>query len=122
MGAGSTSTGEFREHVEVIRSELERIGKSESEFTISKRVYVAIDDDEERAKARLSSWFGAHYGNADLSAHVSVWGSVAKCIEGIQQVVNSGAEMLMFNPVFDHMDHLEKLRYQVIPELSYTLL
>ena len=121
MGAGSTSTGEFREHVEVIRSELERIGKSESEFTISKRVYVAIDDDEERAKARLSSWFGAHYGNADLSAHVSVWGSVAKCIEGIQQVVNSGAEMLMFNPVFDHMDHLEKLRYQVIPKLSYTL-
>ena len=121
MGAGSTSTGEFREHVEIIRSELNRIGRPESGFTISKRVYVAIDDDEVRAKARLTRWFGAHYGNTDLAAHVSVWGSVARCIEGIQQVVNSGAEMLMFNPVFDHMDHLEKLHYQVIPELSYTL-
>ena len=120
MGAGSTSTAEFKEHVEIIRSELNLIGKSESEFTIAKRVYVAIDDDEERAKARLSSWFGAHYGNPDLAAHVSVWGSVAKCTIGVQQVVNSGAEMLMFNPVFDHMDHLEKLRYQVIPNLSYT--
>ncbi|SVC16864.1 uncharacterized protein METZ01_LOCUS269718, partial [marine metagenome] len=39
-------------------------------------------------------------------------------ISGIQDVLDSGAEMLMFNPVFDHMEHLEILTSDIIPNLK----
>ena len=67
MGAGSTSTRQFKDHCRIVKSELNRLGKDESKFTISKRVYVAVDDDETRALKRLTDWFGAHYGNPDLA-------------------------------------------------------
>ena len=78
MGAGSTSTRQFKDHCRIVKSELNRLGKDESKFTISKRVYVAVDDDETRALKRLTDWFGSHYGNPDLAERVSVWGSVEK--------------------------------------------
>ena len=62
MGAGSTSTRQFKDHCRIVKSELNRLGKDESKFTISKRVYVAVDDDETRALKRLTDWFGSHYG------------------------------------------------------------
>ena len=73
MGAGSTSTRQFKDHCRIVKSELNRLGKDESKFTISKRVYVAVDDDETRALKRLTDWFGSHYGNPDLAERVSVW-------------------------------------------------
>ena len=118
MGAGSTSTRQFKDHCRIVKSELNRLGKDESKFTISKRVYVAVDDDETRALKRLTDWFGSHYGNPDLAESVSVWGSVEKCILGMQEVLDAGAEMLMFNPVFDHMEHLEILTSDIIPHLK----
>ena len=33
-------------------------------------------------------------------------------------LIDSGAGMLMFNPVFDHMFHLKTLREEVIPFLT----
>ena len=120
MGAGSTSTSQFRDHCQVVRSQLNRLGKDRSKFTISKRVYVAVDDDENRALKRLTDWFGSHYGNRDLAEKVSVWGSAEKCISGMQDVLDSGAEMLMFNPVFDHMEHLEILTSDIIPNLKVS--
>ena len=49
---------------------------------------------------------------------MSVWGAVEKCILGMQEVLDAGAEMLMFNPVFDHMEHLEILTSDIIPHLK----
>ena len=34
------------------------------------------------------------------------------------EVVEGGAEMLMLNPVFDHMEHLEALCRDVVPQLT----
>ena len=117
MGAGSTSTGQFREHVGIIRQALERSGRDPSTFAISKRVYVALDDDEARAERRLRDWFGQRYGNADLASRVSVWGSASRCLEGLTEIVEDGGKMLMLNPVFDHMEHLEALARDVVPNL-----
>jgi len=117
MGAGSTTTAQFREHVPIVQQALEANGKDPALFPISKRVYVAIDDDEVRAEQRLRDWFGRHYGNADLGSSVSVWGSVSRVVEGLSQVVDAGARMLMLNPAFDQMHHLETLHRDVIPQL-----
>ena len=121
MGAGSTSTSQFRDHVLTIRGELERLQRDPAGFPISKRVYVAVDNDADRAKRRLTEWFGSWYGRAEMAAEVSVWGSVEACVEGLQEVVDAGAEMLMLNPVFDYDEHLETLMSEVGPELRVTL-
>ena len=118
MGAGSTSTAQFRDHVEVIRSELEQAGKDMDAFPIAKRVYIAIDDDSNRAERRLRDWFGAWYGRAEMGSEVSVWGSVDDCVDVLMEVVEAGAGMVMLNPVFDYEDHLEKLASEVAPRLE----
>jgi len=110
MGAGSSSTEQFKQHVSILHEHLEAAGRDPNTFPISKRVYIALDDDESRAEGRLREWFGRHYGSADMGSQVSVRGSVAKCAEGLEEIVDGGAQMLMLNPVFDQMDHLEELR------------
>ena len=121
MGAGSTSTAQFREHVEILREELELRGMDSNPFPISKRVYIAVDDDAERAERRLTEWFGAWYGRAEMGSEVSVWGSVDACVQGLQEVIDAGAEMLMLNPVFDFDEHLETLASKVGPALERKL-
>ena len=116
MGAGSSSTAQFAECVGRLRMYLEEAGRDPSTFAISKRVYVAIDDDARRAETRLREWFGHRYKNADMASEVSVWGSVSQCIDGIVKVVEAGAEMVMLNQVFDHTEHLEALAQEVIPQ------
>ena len=37
-------------------------------------------------------------------------GSASRCAEGLAEIVDGGAQMLMLNPVFDQMEHLEELR------------
>ena len=118
VGAGSTTTEQFKGHVEIIRQGLEASGRDPMAFPISKRVYVALDSDESRAERRLREWFGQRYGSADMASSVSVWGSAGRCVEGLAEVVESGAQMLMLNPVFDHMEHLEALSEEVIPHLG----
>ena len=117
MGAGSTTAEQFEGHVEIVRQNLAASDRDPATFPISKRVYVAIDDDEARAERRLREWFAQWYGNADLGSAVSVWGDVSRCVEGLARVVNGGAQMLMLNPVFDHMEHLDAFQHEVIPQL-----
>ena len=118
MGAGSTTSGQFIEHVKIIRTELNRLNRSSDDFKISKRVYVAIDDNKSRAEDRLRTWFKANYGNSDLGSQVSVWGPSDEIVPELQHLIDSGAGMLMFNPVFDHMFHVEILKKEVIPFLT----
>ena len=120
MGAGSTTTEQFKGHVGTIREALESSCRDPSTFPISKRVYVAVDNDESRAERRLHEWFEQRYGSADLASRVSVWGSASRCVEGLVEIVDAGAQMLMLNPVFDHLEHLEALRQGVIPHLRLS--
>ena len=110
MGAGSSSTEQFKQHVSILHEHLETSGRDPDTFPISKRVYIALDDDEDRAKARLREWFGRHYGNAEMGSEVTVRGSASRCVEELAEIVDAGAQMLMLNPVFEQMEHLEEFR------------
>jgi alkanesulfonate monooxygenase SsuD/methylene tetrahydromethanopterin reductase-like flavin-dependent oxidoreductase (luciferase family) len=109
MGAGSSTAQQFKEHVAILRESLAASNRDPSTFAISKRVYVAIDNNAGRAERRLREWFGRYYGNADLGSRVSVWGSASRCADGLAEIVQSGAQMLMLNPMFDLLEHLESL-------------
>ena len=117
MGAGSSTTNNFLECVQQLNTFLEEAGRDPATFPISKRVYLAVDDNEQRAEQRITTWFDNRYHNAALGAQVSVWGSSAKVAEELGRIVNGGAEMVMLNPMFDHMEHLEQLVEEVIPNI-----
>jgi len=87
-------------------------------FGISKRVYIAVDDDRERAERMLREWFAVRYRSADMASRVSVWGSRAECAEKLAALVRAGARHLMLNPVFDEMEQMEVLANEVIPALG----
>ena len=117
MGAGYSNTAQFATCVGHIRTFLEESGKDPSTFPLSKRVYLAVDNDENRAERRLQEWFTARYHDAAGGSRVAIWGSAAKCTEKLAEVIEAGADMLMLNPVFDHMEHLEVLAEEVMPNL-----
>ncbi|MEE3167547.1 MAG: TIGR03619 family F420-dependent LLM class oxidoreductase, partial [Chloroflexota bacterium] len=94
MGAGSSDTASFVTAVDQTKMYLEEADRDPGSFTISKRVYVAVDNDEDRAEGRLKEWFGKRYGNADMASQVSVWGSTAKVTEKLAKVTGAGAEMV----------------------------
>jgi probable F420-dependent oxidoreductase len=117
MGAGSASTATFVEEMGLLRRFCEEAGRDPATLDVGKRVYVAIDRDRDRAGRRLTEWFGAFYGRPALAAEVSVWGSVDEVVEGLRAVVAGGARLLMLNPVFDELEHLEVFAAEVLPRL-----
>jgi probable F420-dependent oxidoreductase len=109
MGAGSSTIDSFRGRVEQLRQFLAEAGRDPATLPISKRLYIALDDDADRAERRLRDWFRVYYRSDELASRVSVWGTREHCAERIAEVLDAGAEMVLLNPVFDHQEHLEGL-------------
>lgn len=108
-GAGSSGRDSFGERVALVKGLLAAEGRDAASFPISKRVYMAVDDDEGRALRRLKEWSGYYYGNPDLPEHVAVWGSPARVQEQLAAWSEIGVDEFILNPVFDMEEHLEKL-------------
>jgi probable F420-dependent oxidoreductase len=117
MGAGSLSTARFAEEVTLLRRLLAEAGRDPDAFPVAKRVYIAVDPDAARAEKRLAEWFGAFYGRPQLAAEVSVWGPVQACVDGLARVAAAGARLIMLNPVFDELEHLERFAADLAPRL-----
>lgn len=117
MGAGSSSSADFVRGVASVRRLLDEANRDPASFAISKRVYLAVDDDRARAERRLREWFGTRYRNADMAVRVSIWGGRAECVDKLGELVRAGAQHLLLNPVFDEMDHLELLARDIVPRL-----
>ena len=117
MGAGSLSTAKFADEVKLLHGFLREAGCDPATFPIGKRVYLAIDKDRQRAAKRLTEWFGGFYGRPQMAEEVSVFGSKDECVAGLRDVVAAGARLLLLNPVFDEMEHLEQLATEIGPAL-----
>jgi alkanesulfonate monooxygenase SsuD/methylene tetrahydromethanopterin reductase-like flavin-dependent oxidoreductase (luciferase family) len=118
MGAGSSSAADFKAQSQSIRGLLEEAKRDPATFTISKRVYIAVDDNKSRAEERLRAWFGSRYGNADMASRVAVWGNVNECLDQLAAIIGYGAEHLLLNSAFDDMEHLELFAKEIIPQLT----
>ena len=114
MGPGSSTGADFAGQVATLRRLLEAADRDPSTFSISKRVYLAIDDDAARAERRLRQWFGHNYGNEAMANEVSIWGPSAEVQERLDELIAAGNDELpvrhlLLNPVFDFDDHLDAL-------------
>lgn len=117
MGAGSSSSADFVNQVGILRRLFDEEKRDPARFAISKRVYLAVDDDRARAERMLREWFGSRYRNADMAPRVCIWGSRAECIDKLGALVRAGAGHLMMNPVFDEIEQMEILAHDVLPNL-----
>ena len=119
FGAGSTSTARFAEQVMVVRAALAQAGRPAESFPIAKRVYVAIDDNAERARARMNAALAELYGRRVEAIEVAaVAGTTADCVRELYQVAEAGAELILCTVLFDQAEQMEQLAAAVIPKLG----
>ncbi|MBV9918847.1 MAG: LLM class flavin-dependent oxidoreductase [Solirubrobacterales bacterium] len=117
MGAGSQTPAQFAEQVKVVMEELGAQERDPGSFRIGKRVYVHVDDDAARGRRRLEDALTQHYGRGGWSEHIFA-GPPSACAEGIRAVADAGAELILFNPLLDDAEQLERLAGEVIPALT----
>ena len=119
FGAGSNTTGQFAQQVQIVREEIGRQDRDPAAFPIAKRVYIAVDDDAGRAHDRIAAALKRSYPfRGDDITLVGVSGTPSDCVAGLQQVADAGAEMIQLNPLFDDADQMERLAAEVIPQLA----
>jgi len=120
FGAGSNTTEQFAKQVQIVRDELADQGRDPAGFPIAKRVYIAVDDDAERARERMRAALDRLYGFFPLGdmTPVSVWGTPDACVRGLRDVADSGAGLILLNPLFDDAEQMERLAAEVVPRLS----
>ncbi|GAB3431781.1 LLM class flavin-dependent oxidoreductase [Flindersiella endophytica] len=119
IGAGSSTTEQFARHAHAIRTELRHRQRDPAGFTVAKRVYIAVDDHAETARARIADALHRRYdyfGMGDLAA-VAVAGTVDDCVAGLRDVAAAGAHLVLLNPLFDGLQQLSRLAHDVIPQL-----
>ncbi len=117
MGAGSSSSGSFIRESRRIRQMLDEAKRDPATFHFAKRVYLAVDADKARGERRIKDWFAKRYKNAELGPKVCIWGGAAECAEKIREIVEAGAQQIVFNPMFEEMEHLEICAKEIMPQL-----
>jgi probable F420-dependent oxidoreductase len=117
FGAGSSPTARFAEQVDVLRTVLEEEGRDPAGFGVAKRVYVAVEDDGDRARERMAAELSALYGGARLP-DVAVAGTPDECAAGLRAVADAGAELILLTVMYDEAAQLERLHAEVLSELA----
>ena len=118
IGAGSSTTARFADSVTIAREAMAELGHPD--FKIAKRVYLAVDDNAERARTRIGEALGSLYAGFPLNdiVSVAVHGTPDDVVRGLQEVADSGAEMILLNPMFDEHEQMERLTAEVLPRLN----
>jgi probable F420-dependent oxidoreductase len=112
MGAGSQTTGQFAEQMRVVQEAISQSGRTD--FRIAKRVYIAVDDDEERARSRMSEALQVMYGYFGIKVlDAAVCGPPSACVARLREIKALGAQLILLNPLFDDMDQMERLASEV---------
>jgi alkanesulfonate monooxygenase SsuD/methylene tetrahydromethanopterin reductase-like flavin-dependent oxidoreductase (luciferase family) len=80
---------------------------------MGKRAYVAID----RPEQEVADWFRAVYGPA-ITPEVAITGSAQEVADGLHQLQEQGAELVLIAPTGDDRPQLEKIVEHVLPNLG----
>ncbi|QNI05740.1 LLM class flavin-dependent oxidoreductase [Mycobacterium kubicae] len=122
LGAGSSTTADFARAAATVRRELDEQHQDPASFTIGKRVYLMIDDNADRARERVLTGLRCIYGTMPGVDAVPVSGTPDDVVNGLSEVIDAGAQMLLLNPVgldvAANREQMERLAAEVIPRLS----
>ena len=115
MGSGGSSTATFARSVPILKTALEKAGRDPASFPISKRVFMAVDERADVARAELHRWFSVVYRNPDGTDASGVHGTPQQVREKLEELVRMGANHLLLNPVSRHVEQLDALAAVVNP-------
>jgi probable F420-dependent oxidoreductase len=109
MGAGGSSTDDFRRAVPLLRESLEAAGRDPAGFPISKRIFIAVDEKPEIARTELARWYTEVYHNPGGTDSSGIHGTPEQVRARLEEMVAMGANHLLLNPVSHHVEQLEAL-------------
>jgi probable F420-dependent oxidoreductase len=109
LGAGSSASAAFPDQVRILADALRTAGRDPDAFPIGKRVYIAVEATEQRARERLTPVLDGMYDAPGLTARVAVCGPPEACAAQLRDLTAAGARELLLNPMYDHLEQLEAL-------------
>jgi probable F420-dependent oxidoreductase len=109
MGAGGSTTDDFRKAVPLLREALEKAGRDPGKFPISKRIFISVDEKPETARTELNRWYTEVYHNPPGTDSSGIHGTPKQVRERLEEMVAMGANHLLLNPVSRHTEQLEAL-------------
>ena len=119
FGAGSSTTAAFADQVAIIRRALADAGRPARDFGIAKRLYIAIDENTERARERMNAALERIYGQRVPSIEAAaVAGAPADCVREVRAIAAAGAELILFTAPFEQAEHAERLASEIIPQIG----
>ena len=65
--------------------------------------------------AALAAMYGQRVPAIEAAA---VAGTAAECVAGVRAVIDAGAEMILFTPLYDLAEHMELIAAEIIPALG----
>jgi alkanesulfonate monooxygenase SsuD/methylene tetrahydromethanopterin reductase-like flavin-dependent oxidoreductase (luciferase family) len=109
MGSGGSSIAEFARSVPLLRDALAQAGRDSAGFPVSKRIFMAVDDRPEVARAELNRWFTEVYHNPAGTDASGIHGTREQVRERLEEVIAMGANHLLLNPVSRHVEQMAAL-------------
>lgn len=109
MGAGGSTSEDFRKAVPLLREALEKAGRDPNGFPISKRIFIAVDEKPDAARAELHRWYTEVYHNPPGTDTSGIHGTPEHVRERLQEMIAQGASHLLLNPVSRHVEQLHAL-------------
>ena len=109
MGSGGSSIAHFGRSVAILKEELAKLGRDPEKFPISKRVFMAVDERPEMARAELHRWFTEVYHNPEGTDASGIHGTPEQVRERLEELVAMGANHLLLNPVSRYAEQLQAL-------------
>ena len=109
MGSGSSSTAAFARNVSLLRAELERAGRDPARFPISKRVFLSVHPEADVARSDINRWFNIVYRRPAGAGGSGIYGTPEQLRAQIEELVETGINHLLLNPVCRFTEQLETL-------------
>jgi probable F420-dependent oxidoreductase len=117
MGAGSGRLADFFNEIAQVRRYLQEMGRDDGSFPLSKRIYIAVDADEERARKQLEQTIAGTYGPDRPALEIGVAGTVEQCAGVLRTMRDAGLHHLLLQPCGDPMEQLDVMTREIAPQL-----
>jgi len=109
MGSGGSRIADFAASVPILKAALEERGRDPTNFPVSKRIFMAVDERPEVARRELLRWFTDVYKNPPGTDLCGIHGTPEQVRERLEEVIAMGANHLLLNPVSNYGEQVEAL-------------
>lgn len=117
--AGSFATPDkLRESVEKISHYVREQGRDVGALEIGKLLYIAVEDDRQRARERVKAYTYTYYGPEYPVDQVTVFGPPQECAGKLQELADAGAKTLMLGMTWPDRAELARIAREIVPRLS----